>query len=212
MNSEKVPGCRPALAAAPRRHLFTLHYSLFTIHSQPGRKFAALSEIRPPPLLLRGEEEERPGVEEKKRLWCKPRWTRASTRWFPARWQARQKFGTNQNAPLLLFPLPLPWCAPRPWLPLWGSWHGAAVTEGATTGLASCALGGGSKAGAAAPGLGRFKGKGFLREGGNRNPPSLKRLFGDFLAAQKVTRGPGPGRPRRWLVCRKPALRARRAR
>src|SRR5699024_2736092 len=43
------------------------------------------------------------------------------------------------------------------------------------------------------------------REGGNRNPPSLKRLFGDFLAAQKVTRGPGPGRPRGWQVCRKPA-------
>ena len=107
------------------------------------------------------------------------------------------------ECPLLLFPLPLPWCAPRPWLPLWGSWHGAAVTEGATTGLASCALGGGSKAGAAAPGLGRFKGKGFLREGGNRNPPSLKRLFGDFLAGQKVTRGPGPGRPRRWQVCRR---------
>ena len=56
-----------------------------------------------------------------------------------------------------------------------------------------------------APGLGRFKGKGFLREGGNRNPPSLKRLFGDFLAGQKVTRGPGPGRPRRWQVCEKPA-------
>ena len=76
----------------------------------------------------------------------------------------------------------------------------------------SVPLGAGSKAGAGAPGLGRFKEIGFLREGGNRNPPSLKRLFGDFLAAQKVTRGPGPGRPRRWLVCRKPALRARRAR
>ena len=107
------------------------------------------------------------------------------------------------ECPLLLFPLPLPWCAPHPRLPLWGSWHGAAVTEGATTGPASCALGGGSKAGAAAPGLGRFKGKGFLREVGNRNPPSLKRLFGDFLAGQKVTRGPGPGRPRRWQVCRR---------
>ena len=76
----------------------------------------------------------------------------------------------------------------------------------------SVPLGAGSKAGAGAPGLGRFKEIGSLREGGNRNPPSLKRLFGDFLAAQKVTRGPGPGRPRRWLVCRKPALRARRAR
>ena len=76
----------------------------------------------------------------------------------------------------------------------------------------SVPLGAGSKAGAGAPGLGRFKEIGSLREGGNRNPPSLKRLFGDFLAAQKVTRGPGPGRPRGLQVCRKPALRARRAR
>ena len=39
---------------------------------------------------------------------------------------------------------------------------------------------------------------GFLREGGNRNPPSLRQLFGDFLAAQKVTRPgakPSPPRP-----------------
>ena len=39
--------------------------------------------------------------------------------------------------------------------------------------------------------IGRFKGMGFLREGGNRNPPSLRQLFGDFLAAQKVTRPEG---------------------
>ena len=73
-----MPGCRPVL----------IHSSLFTIHSQPGRKFAALSEFRPPPLLLRGEEEERPGVEEKKRLWCKLSQYRASTRWFCTMWQA----------------------------------------------------------------------------------------------------------------------------
>ena len=36
--------------------------------------------------------------------------------------------------------------------------------------------------------FGRFKGMGSLREGGNRNPPSLRQLFGDFLSAQKVTR------------------------
>ena len=61
--------------------------------------------------------------------------------------------------------------------------------------------GGWIQGGAAAPGLGRFKGKEFLREGGNRNPPSLKRVFGYFLHEQKATRGPGPGRPRRWQVC-----------
>ena len=56
-------------------------------------------------------------------------------------------------------------------------------------------LGGKSKKGAR-PLFGRFKGKGFSREGGNRNPPSLERVFGYFLHEQKVTRGPGPGRPR----------------
>ena len=38
------------------------------------------------------------------------------------------------------------------------------------------------------PVLGRFKGMGYLGEGGNRNPPSPRQLFGDFLSAQKVTR------------------------
>ena len=57
------------------------------------------------------------------------------------------------------------------------------------------------------PPFGRFKGKGFQRRGGRfplsggnversetkgggtiRNPPFPKRLFGDFLSAQKVTR------------------------
>ena len=55
--------------------------------------------------------------------------------------------------------------------------------------------GGTSNRGAEAPLVGRFKGMGFLREGGNRNPPSLRRPFGDFLAAQKVTR-PGAKYPR----------------
>ena len=36
--------------------------------------------------------------------------------------------------------------------------------------------------------FGRFKGKGFLRKGGNRNPPFLKPFFGHFLSGKKVTR------------------------
>ena len=35
--------------------------------------------------------------------------------------------------------------------------------------------------------VGRFKGMKF-QSGGNRNPPSPRQLFGDFLSAQKVTR------------------------
>ena len=38
-------------------------------------------------------------------------------------------------------------------------------------------------------------GVGFIREGPHRKGPSLVRLFGHFLSAQKVTRGVGPGRP-----------------
>ena len=34
----------------------------------------------------------------------------------------------------------------------------------------------------------RFKGMGYLGEGGNRNPPSPRQFFGNFLSAQKVTR------------------------
>ena len=67
--------------------------------------------------------------------------------------------------------------------------------------------GGTSNRGAAAPLIGRFKGKGSLGKGGRfplsggnversetkgvgtiRNPPFPKRFFGDFLSAQKVTR------------------------
>ena len=48
--------------------------------------------------------------------------------------------------------------------------------------------GGTSNRGAEAPLIGRFKGIGYLGEGGNRNPPSPRQLFGDFLSAQKVTR------------------------
>ena len=36
--------------------------------------------------------------------------------------------------------------------------------------------------------FGRFKGKRFLRKGGNRNPPFLKPFFGYFLSGKKVTR------------------------
>ena len=92
------------------------------------------------------------------------------------------------ECPLHLFPLPLPWCARK-------------TTETRTPVPLSRGLD--PRRGPQAPGLGRFKGMRFLREGGNRNPPSLKRLFGDFLAGQKVTRGPGPGRPRRSRLCRR---------
>ena len=46
-----------------------------------------------------------------------------------------------------------------------------------------------SKEGGPRPSLfGRFKGKRFLRKGGNRNPPFLKPFFGYFLSGKKVTR------------------------
>ena len=46
-----------------------------------------------------------------------------------------------------------------------------------------------SKEGGPQPSLfGRFKGKGFLRKGGNPNPPFLKPFFGHFLSGKKVTR------------------------
>ena len=46
-----------------------------------------------------------------------------------------------------------------------------------------------SKEGGPQPSLfGRFKGKRFLRKGGNRNPPFLKPFFGYFLSGKKVTR------------------------
>ena len=46
-----------------------------------------------------------------------------------------------------------------------------------------------SKEGGPQPSLfGRFKGIGFLRKGGNRNPPFLKPFFGYFLSGKKVTR------------------------
>ena len=48
--------------------------------------------------------------------------------------------------------------------------------------------GGTSNRGAEAPLIGRFKGMRYLGEGGNRNPPSPRQLFGNFLSAQKVTR------------------------
>ena len=64
------------------------------------------------------------------------------------------------ECPLLLFPLPLPWCAHCPLL-----LHYSLLLLT----FAKRAPGVGSKAGAEAPGLGRFKEIGFLREGGNRN-------------------------------------------
>ena len=72
-----------------------------------------------------------------------------------------------------------------------------------------CPLGRGERYEVREDEIGRFKGKGSLREGGNRNPPSLRQLqgelprrgkrgwpgpFGDFLSVQKVTR-PGAKYP-----------------
>ncbi len=54
-----------------------------------------------------------------------------------------------------------------------------------------------SKEGGPQPSLfGRFKGKRFLRKGGNRNPPFLKPFFGYFLSGKKVTRRRHKGRKR----------------
>ena len=72
------------------------------------------------------------------------------------------------ECPLLLFPLPLPWCAHYPLL-----LHYSLLLLT----FAKRAPGVGSKAGAEAPGLGRFKEIGFLREGGNRNQVPQKRCF-----------------------------------
>ena len=55
--------------------------------------------------------------------------------------------------------------------------------------------GGTSNRGGEAPLIGRFKEIGYLGEGGNRNPPSPRRFFGDFLSAQKVTRPGGRNHP-----------------
>ena len=144
-----------------------------------------------------GEEEERRARWRRRRgLGCKLSQYRASIRCSPAKWRPGSVW-CRLECTLLLFPLPLPWCARK-------------TTETRTPVPLSRGLD--PRRGPQAPGLGRFKGMRFLREGGNRNPPSLKRLFGDFLAGQKVTRGPGPGRSRRWQVCRRFAPRARRAR
>ena len=53
------------------------------------------------------------------------------------------------------------------------------------------------------PLIGRFKGMGYLGEGGNRNPPSSRQLFGNFLSAQKVTR-PGAKHPKSSLQAKSP--------
>ncbi len=45
--------------------------------------------------------------------------------------------------------------------------------------------------------FGRFKGKRFLRKGGNRNPPFLKPFFGYFLSGKKVSRRRQKGRQRK---------------
>ena len=96
------PGRCPA--AAPRRHLFTLHFSLLPF-SLARHRLVFLSVFRPPPLLLRGEEEERPGVEEKKRLWCKLSQYRAS---IDAPLQGGNCSAVWCRADLLQHPRPLP--------------------------------------------------------------------------------------------------------
>ena len=81
------------------------------------------------------------------------------------------------ECPLLLFPLPLAWCARK-------------TSETCT--LVLRPVGVGSKAGAEAPGLGRFKGKGFLREGGNRNRVPQKRCFCGSPVIKKAPGGVNP--------------------
>ena len=54
-----------------------------------------------------------------------------------------------------------------------------------------------SQEGGRSPLPGRFKGIGFLREGENRNSPSLKRVFSPFLHAQKWGYRPGLHKPGR---------------
>ena len=69
---------------------------------------------------------------------------------------------------MLLFTMPLPWCAHYPLL-----LHYSLLLLT----FAKRAPGVGSEAGAEAPGLGRFKEIGFLREGGNRNRVPQKQRF-----------------------------------
>ena len=81
------------------------------------------------------------------------------------------------ECPLLLFPLPLAWCARK-------------TSETCTLVLRPAGVG--SKAGAEAPGLGRFKGMRFLREGGNRNRVPQKRCFCGSPVIKKAPGGVNP--------------------
>ena len=83
-----MPGCRRRAAA---RHFFIIHYSFFTLHSYlfrlQGINFPSCPRCTP---LLFFSQRRRGApctVEEKKRLWCRRRWTRAPTRWSCAMWQ-----------------------------------------------------------------------------------------------------------------------------
>ena len=69
----------------------------------------ALSEIRPPPLLLRGEEEERPGVEEKKRLWVQTKMDPCFYKMILYKVASMAEVWCRLECPALLFPLPLAW-------------------------------------------------------------------------------------------------------
>ena len=81
------------------------------------------------------------------------------------------------ECPLLLFPLPLAWCVRK-------------TSETCTLVLRPAGVG--SKAGAGAPGLGRFKGMRFLREGGNRNRVPQKRCFCGSPVIKKAPGGVNP--------------------
>ena len=85
--------------------------------------------------------------------------------------------GCKLACSLHLFPLPLAWCVRK-------------TSETCTLVLRPAGVG--SKAGAEAPSLGRFKGKGFLREGGNRNRVPQKRCFCGSPVIKKAPGGVNP--------------------
>ena len=96
------------LAAAERRHLFTLHYSFF-IRLQ-GASLQPCPICAPHFFFSLQEKKKRaaPGAKEKEGLGCKQRWTRASTRWSCAMWQACASFvQTRMPRPSLSAAAPL---------------------------------------------------------------------------------------------------------
>ena len=102
--SQAIPDSPPKRCILRPNTLSTLHFSLLPF-SLARHRLVFLSVFRPPPLLLRGEEEERPGVEEKKRLWCKLSQYRAS---IDAPLQSGNCSAVWCRADLLQHPRPLP--------------------------------------------------------------------------------------------------------